>query len=860
MASKFKIGILGIVIILALIIVAGRFPSRPSIEEIPFNSFLNAVKEYRVSQVDVHGARVEGSYKDGNKFVTIGPIDFPLLTLLTERQVNIFMHDDASHSGWLDDVLRLAPWALLAVIAVMQAREIRGGKHSAFSFGKSRAKMQDEISNDITFENVAGCDEAKEELAEIIDFLKDPTRFQKLGGRIPRGVLLIGPPGSGKTLLARAVAGESKVPFFSISGADFVEMFVGVGAARVRDMFEQAKKHAPCIIFVDEIDAVAHHRGDRSDGGDAERDQTLNQLLVEMDGFQGDTGVIVMAATNRVEVLDPALLRPGRFDRKVRLNLPDVRGRQSILNVHIRKIPTDPNVDLAMVAKITPSFSGADLANLVNEAALFAARAGQRTVTMENFNSAVHKIRTVLKKRLLIESDLDKERVAVHEIGHFVVSLYHEGLDSIKSISLYSPYEPETSLIESRESNVIASRKAVHNTLVTLLAGNAAENIFFDNDGSNLGENDLAFANVIAYDMVARWGMHPAGGMLNDDMVRLRELRRRPNASLLFVTDKAVVDAVLETVTTAYQEAVACIELNAGQMREWIDQLMVEERLDSAWVEKIRKRVERKGSRKELPQAESEKNIDFAIITAIEVERKAVCAAFGLTAAHRKNIDSRVYWQGTVEPVRGARSYGLVVAQLSGTANVGAALMAHDILKHWNPQAVIMVGIAAAAVSTPLLGDVVVADAVLYYESGKDTAEGRLQAPTVFQADATLLNRIKALPDWVPRIAQGRPDGSGTLPRVHFGVIASGERVIADEQVRDSIAVLHRKILAIEMEGYGVSNSVWASFKPVRHLVIRAISDQGDINKNDDWQPYAAAVAAEFTRHFILDGPLEPRK
>src|SRR5246500_1015283 len=402
-------------------------PTVGQIEDVRYSTFLDDVKTNRVDNVVLQGEMIYGVRKDKTAFKTFNPeTDYSaLIGTLVKNNVAIEGRPPKQPNFLAQLLLQLAPALLLILVFVYMLRQMQGasGGRGAMSFGKSRARLLGEDQVNVTFADVAGVDEAKQEVSEIVDFLKDPGKFQKLGGKIPKGVLMVGSPGTGKTLLARAIAGEAKVPFFTISGSDFVEMFVGVGASRVRDMFEQAKKHAPCIIFIDEIDAVGRHRGAGLGGGHDEREQTLNQLLVEMDGFEGNEGVIVVAATNRPDVLDPALLRPGRFDRQVVVGLPDVKGREKILKVHVRKVPLAPDVDLKVIARGTPGFSGADLANLVNEAALLAARRGKRVVTRQEFEDSRDKIMMGAERRTLIMTEEEKRLTAFHEAGHALVSV-----------------------------------------------------------------------------------------------------------------------------------------------------------------------------------------------------------------------------------------------------------------------------------------------------------------------------------------------------------------------------------------------------------------------------------------------------
>ncbi len=412
--------------------------------------------------------------------------------------------------GLLMHLLNLLPWIVIIAIWIYLLRQqAGGGKGGAFSFGRSRARLLNADQVKITFADVAGCEEAKEEVKELVEFLKDPGKFQRLGGKIPRGVLLIGPPGTGKTLLARAVAGEAKVPFFTISGSDFVEMFVGVGASRVRDMFEQAKKQAPCIIFIDEIDAVGRHRGAGLGGGHDEREQTLNQLLVEMDGFQGNEGVIVVAATNRPDVLDPALLRPGRFDRQVMVGLPDVRGREQILRVHSRKVPTADDVNVAIIARGTPGFSGADLANIVNEAALFAARANKRVVDMEDFEKAKDKVIMGAERRSMVMSEDEKRLTAYHEAGHAIVGLLMPGHDPVHKVTIIPRGRAlGVTMFLPEGDRYSYSKEYLESKLSSLFGGRVAEEIIYGLDKVTTGaSNDIQKATEIARNMVTKWGL-----------------------------------------------------------------------------------------------------------------------------------------------------------------------------------------------------------------------------------------------------------------------------------------------------------------------------------------------------------------
>jgi cell division protease FtsH len=433
--------ILWVVIALVLMSVFNSFgPRQAGPDRVEYSQFINDVKMGRVQKVTIEGRNIDGLLQTGERFKTYTPEtdNRALIGDLLENGVAIEAKPPEQQSILMQIFISWFPMLLLIAVWIFFMRQMQGGGsgRGALSFGKSRARLLGEDQVKVTFSDVAGVDEAKEEVAELVDFLRDPAKFQKLGGKIPRGVLMVGAPGTGKTLLARAIAGEAKVPFFTISGSDFVEMFVGVGASRVRDMFEQAKKHAPCIIFIDEIDAVGRHRGAGLGGGHDEREQTLNQLLVEMDGFEGNEGVIVIAATNRPDVLDPALLRPGRFDRQVVVPLPDIRGREQILKVHMRKVPMDKDVDASIIARGTPGFSGADLANLVNEAALFAARANQRTVDMEKFEKAKDKIMMGAERKSMVMSEAEKKLTAFHEAGHAIVGLSVPSHDPVYKVSI----------------------------------------------------------------------------------------------------------------------------------------------------------------------------------------------------------------------------------------------------------------------------------------------------------------------------------------------------------------------------------------------------------------------------------------
>ncbi len=513
--------LLWVIIVLVLLAVFSRYmPSVGTPEEIRYSTFLDDVKSHRVDSVIFQGEMLYGTLKDKQQFKVYNPETdhSALIGELEKAGVSIEGKKPAQPSFLMQLMLQLAPALLLIIVFVYMLRQMQGasGGRGAMSFGKSRARLLGEDQVNVTFADVAGVDEAKQEVAEIVDFLKDPGKFQKLGGKIPKGVLMVGSPGTGKTLLARAIAGEAKVPFFTISGSDFVEMFVGVGASRVRDMFEQAKKHAPCIIFIDEIDAVGRHRGAGLGGGHDEREQTLNQLLVEMDGFEGNEGIIVIAATNRPDVLDPALLRPGRFDRQVVVPLPDVRGREQILRVHMRRVPLAEDVKPALIARGTPGFSGADLMNLVNEAALFAARANKRIVGMEEFERAKDKIMMGAERRSMVMTEDEKRMTAYHEAGHAIVGMTVPEHDPVYKVTIIprgralgvTQFLPE-------QDRYSMSKRRIESAIATLFGGRIAEELIYGADAVTTGaSNDIERATELARNMVTKWGLSDKLGPL----------------------------------------------------------------------------------------------------------------------------------------------------------------------------------------------------------------------------------------------------------------------------------------------------------------------------------------------------------
>jgi cell division protease FtsH len=513
--------ILWVVIVVILLAVFSRYiPNTNQPQVMTYSTFLHDVEDNHVSSVTFQGTMLYGQLTNHKKFKAFNPETnyTALIGALEQHNVDI-SGKPPKGEGILEQILiQLLPVLVLVVLFAYMLRQMQGasGGRGAMSFGKSRARLLGEDQVSVTFADVAGVDEAKQEVGEIVDFLKDPGKFQKLGGKIPKGVLMVGSPGTGKTLLARAIAGEAKVPFFTISGSDFVEMFVGVGASRVRDMFEQAKKHAPCIIFIDEIDAVGRHRGAGLGGGHDEREQTLNQLLVEMDGFEGNEGIIVIAATNRPDVLDPALLRPGRFDRQVVVPLPDVRGREQILRVHMRRVPLSDDVKPALIARGTPGFSGADLANLVNEAALFAARANKRIVGMDEFERAKDKIMMGAERRSMVMTEEEKRMTAYHEAGHAIVGMTVPEHDPVYKVTII-PRGRALGLTQflPEQDRYSMSKRRLESTIATLFGGRVAEELIFGPEAVTTGaSNDIERATELARNMVTKWGLSDKLGPL----------------------------------------------------------------------------------------------------------------------------------------------------------------------------------------------------------------------------------------------------------------------------------------------------------------------------------------------------------
>ncbi len=512
---------LWVVIAVVLISVFNSFSAQKtgSPRHLQYSQFISDVHKGEVSSVLIEGRTIKGMMASGENFTTYSPGDSGLIGDLLNNGVAIDAKPPEQQSVLMQIFISWFPMLLLIGVWVFFMRQMQGGGaggRGAMSFGKSKARMLGEDQVKVTFNDVAGCDEAKEDVEELVEFLRDPSKFQKLGGKIPRGVLMVGPPGTGKTLLAKAIAGEAKVPFFTISGSDFVEMFVGVGASRVRDMFEQAKKTAPCIIFIDEIDAVGRHRGAGLGGGHDEREQTLNQLLVEMDGFEGNDGVIVIAATNRPDVLDPALLRPGRFDRQVMVGLPDVRGREQILKVHMRKVPLDEDVKPSIIARGTPGFSGADLANLVNESALFAARKGKRLVNMDDIERAKDKIMMGAERKSMVMSDAEKKLTAYHEAGHAIVGRLVPEHDPVHKVSIIPRGRAlGVTLFLPEEDRYSYNKTRLESQLSTLYGGRIAEELVFGVDQVTTGaSNDIQRATEISRNMVTKWGLSERLGPL----------------------------------------------------------------------------------------------------------------------------------------------------------------------------------------------------------------------------------------------------------------------------------------------------------------------------------------------------------
>jgi cell division protease FtsH len=583
-----------LVIALVLFTVFKQFDTRQVRGgDMPYSQFMDEARAGRIDSVIIDGRTLRAKTKEGRAVTvfTPGSGDLWMVSDLMKFGVQVNAKPEEEQSLLMSIFISWFPMLLLIGVWVFFMRQMQGGgRGGAFSFGKSRARMLDESSNTITFADVAGCDEAKEEVQELVEFLRDPSKFQKLGGRIPRGVLMVGSPGTGKTLLARAIAGEAKVPFFSISGSDFVEMFVGVGAARVRDMFEQAKKHAPCILFIDEIDAVGRQRGAGLGGGNDEREQTLNQLLVEMDGFETGQGIIVIAATNRPDVLDPALLRPGRFDRQVVVPLPDIRGREQILNVHMRKVPIGPDVKADVIARGTPGFSGADLANLVNEAALFAARRSGRLVDMADFERAKDKIIMGAERRSLVMPEEERRNTAYHESGHAIVARMLPKTDPVHKVTIIPRGRALGVTMQLPEQDRYSmDRDRMLNTIAVLFGGRIAEEVFM-NQMTTGASNDFERATAIARDMVTRYGMSDLLGPMvyaeNEGEIFLgRSITKTTNMSE--ETMRKVDGEIRRIIDEQYAVARRIIEDNRATIEAMTRALLEWETIDAEQIEDI---------------------------------------------------------------------------------------------------------------------------------------------------------------------------------------------------------------------------------------------------------------------------------
>ncbi|MGI9251799.1 MAG: ATP-dependent zinc metalloprotease FtsH [Pseudohongiellaceae bacterium] len=591
--------ILWMVIAGVLLMVFNNINRSSPAEEISYSAFIREVNAGRVAQIEVSGIDIHGLRKDNSQFRSTLPSrisDDQLMIDLMDNGVEVIGSPQEQQSLWTQ--LLVAVFPILVVIAIFffflrQMQGGPGGRGGPMSFGKSKAKLLGEDQIKITFADVAGVDEAKEDVQELVEFLREPDKFQRLGGRIPRGILMVGQPGTGKTLLAKAIAGEAKVPFFSISGSDFVEMFVGVGASRVRDMFEQAKKQAPCIIFIDEIDAVGRHRGAGLGGGHDEREQTLNQLLVEMDGFEVNDGVIVMAATNRPDVLDPALLRPGRFDRQVVVGLPDIRGREQILKVHMRKVPIDERVQANVIARGTPGFSGADLANLVNEAALFAARAGRRLVTMEEFEKAKDKIMMGAERKSMVMSEKERKNTAYHEAGHAIVGRLMPEHDPVYKVSIIPRGRAlGVTMFLPEEDRYSLSRQSIISQICSLYGGRIAEEMTLGKEGVTTGAaNDIKRATEMARNMVTKWGLSDELGPLqysdDDGEVFLGRAAATPARAVADETAKAIDHEVRHIIDLCYKKAEEILKKNRNLLELMKDALMEYETIDAKQIDDI---------------------------------------------------------------------------------------------------------------------------------------------------------------------------------------------------------------------------------------------------------------------------------
>ncbi|WP_209262284.1 ATP-dependent zinc metalloprotease FtsH [Thiorhodococcus minor] len=587
--------LLWVVIAIVLMSVFNNFTTtQSSTRSLNYSDFIEQVKAGSVKEVTIQGRLIEGVTETGQRFSTYSPGDDGLVGDLLNSNVVIKAAPPEKQSVLMQILINWFPLLILIGLWILFMRQMQGGAggRGAMSFGKSRARMLSEDQVKVTFQDVAGAEEAKDEVSEMVDFLRDPNKFQKLGGKIPKGVLMVGPPGTGKTLLARAIAGEAKVPFFTISGSDFVEMFVGVGASRVRDMFEQAKKHAPCIIFIDEIDAVGRHRGAGLGGGHDEREQTLNQLLVEMDGFEGNEGVIVIAATNRPDVLDPALLRPGRFDRQVVVPLPDVRGREQILKVHMRKIPAGEDVRASVLARGTPGFSGADLANLVNEAALFAARSNKKMVDMDDMEKAKDKIMMGAERRSMVMSEDEKKLTAYHESGHAIVGRLVPDHDPVHKVSIIPRGRAlGVTLFLPEDDRFSYSKQRLESQVSSLFGGRAAEELIFGEESVTTGaQNDIHRATEIARNMVTKWGLSDRLGPLTyseDEQEVFLGHSVTQHKSVSDETTHVIDEEIRSIIEHNYERARALLVENMDKLHAMSEALIKYETIDSHQIDDI---------------------------------------------------------------------------------------------------------------------------------------------------------------------------------------------------------------------------------------------------------------------------------
>ncbi|EHJ05368.1 ATP-dependent metalloprotease FtsH [Marinobacter manganoxydans MnI7-9] len=588
--------VLWLIIAAVLLMVFQNFSPTTTGQQVNYSQFVEMVQEGQVRQVTIDGLQVQGTRGDGSQFQTIRPqvSDNKLMDDLLANNVEVIGKEPERQSLWTQLLVAAFPILIIIALFVFFMRQMQGGGGKGpMSFGKSKARLMSEDQIKTTFADVAGVDEAKEDVKELVDFLRDPSKFQRLGGSIPKGVLMVGQPGTGKTLLAKAIAGEAKVPFFSISGSDFVEMFVGVGASRVRDMFEQAKKQSPCIIFIDEIDAVGRHRGAGMGGGHDEREQTLNQLLVEMDGFEGNEGVIVIAATNRPDVLDPALLRPGRFDRQVVVGLPDIIGREQILKVHMKKVPLADGVEPVLIARGTPGFSGADLANLVNEAALFAARRNQRLVSMEEFELAKDKIMMGAERKSMVMSEKEKRNTAYHESGHAIVGRLMPEHDPVYKVSIIPRGRAlGVTMFLPEEDKYSHSKRFLISSICSLFGGRIAEELTLGFDGVTTGaSNDIERATSLARNMVTRWGLSEKLGPLQYDTDSEEPFLGRSAGQSQTVyspeTAQRIDEEVRNIIDSCYEKAKQILVDNRDKLDMMADALMKYETIDRHQIDDI---------------------------------------------------------------------------------------------------------------------------------------------------------------------------------------------------------------------------------------------------------------------------------